>query len=698
MKVHNRHLSYPKKYRPDIDGLRAVAILAVIGFHAFPNWVGGGFIGVDVFFVISGYLISTTIFVSLDRGTFSIFEFYARRIRRIFPALIVVLAVCFSFGWFVLYDVEYQMLGKHIAAGAGFVSNIVLWNEAGYFDNSADTKPLLHLWSLGIEEQFYIFWPLLLWFAWKRKLNLLQITIVIAIVSFFLNIKGIRQDAVQTFYSPQTRFWELLSGSLLAYALLCRSNSSANVRIEILSAISSIAHNKKKGTYGRAIANIFSFAGLFLLLYGFLGMNKEMSFPGNWALIPVIGSLLLLIGGDKAWINRVILSNRVAVWFGLISFPLYLWHWPLLSFARIIESEVPSLNIRVAALAISVLLAWLTYELVERPLRIDKHLNAKAMILFVLMAVIGYVGYNSYSRNGLPFRFISKLSAQKTSQLSYAFPTNNECVIDYPYATHSCFESEKKYLTSIALIGDSHMEALTHGFKDLFDKNSLRFNMLAIGKGGCMPFLNTDYLYQTRSGGCMDVITPAIEDVVKRQDVKWVILVGRHAFRFFGEGFGDIEKSNGVLPFFTYIYQNNNKSHSYSNQEVFELGLKTTIDEIVKSGKKVIFVHQLPELGFDMRGCLDGLNRFNTNKIKNCTLNIDVVMERLSPYRDSVNRTIGNNPNVFQYDPLPLVCNKDSCKLFSNAGLLFYRDDDHMSMYGAEEIAKEITDKILTRQ
>lgn len=182
MTAQQTHLSHPN-YRPDIDGLRAIAVLAVVAFHAFPSWVRGGFIGVDVFFVVSGYLISTIIFENLDRGTFCFSEFYARRIKRIFPALILVLISCFAFGWFFLLSDELNQLGKHVAAGAGFVSNLVLWNESGYFDNSAETKPLLHLWSLGIEEQFYIVWPLLLWFAWKCKFNLLTITIVFAATS-----------------------------------------------------------------------------------------------------------------------------------------------------------------------------------------------------------------------------------------------------------------------------------------------------------------------------------------------------------------------------------------------------------------------------------------------------------------------------------------------------------------------------------
>jgi len=393
------HLSHPK-YRPDIDGLRAIAVLAVVVFHAFPDWLKGGFIGVDVFFVISGYLISTIIYENLERGTFSFSEFYARRIKRIFPALILVLIACLSFGWFVLFADEYEQLGKHIGAGAGFISNIVLWNEAGYFDNTADTKPLLHLWSLGIEEQFYIIWPLLLWFSWKRKLNLLTITIIFALTSFTLNLMTITQNPVATFYSPLTRFWELLCGSLLAWVTLYKKNTFLNLRNKI----NSYLNGEKKGADSKAVSNVLSIFGLLLLAYGFWRINKELSFPGQWALIPVIGTFLLITAGSKAFINRIILSNKVAVWFGLISFPLYLWHWPLLSFARIVEGDVPILNIRITAVVLSILLAWVTYKFVEHPIRIGKHSKVKVTVLVMLMAIVGYGGYYTYKRDGLSSR------------------------------------------------------------------------------------------------------------------------------------------------------------------------------------------------------------------------------------------------------------------------------------------------------
>jgi peptidoglycan/LPS O-acetylase OafA/YrhL len=403
MKVQQTHLSHPK-YRPDIDGLRAVAVLAVVAFHAFPSWVRGGFIGVDVFFVISGYLISTIIFESLDRGTFSFSEFYARRIRRIFPALLIVLISCLVFGWFELLADEFKKLGKHIAAGTGFVSNLVLWSEAGYFDNSAETKPLLHLWSLGIEEQFYIIWPLLLWFSWKYRFNFLAVTIIVAIVSFLLNIKGIKRDSVATFYSPQTRFWEFLCGSLLAWFLIYKKGNFSNIKNKICRFLS-VGRDKNNQEGDRnTFSNVISFIGIFLLAYGFFRINKGLNFPGKWALIPVLGSVLIIMAGSKAWINKKILSNNIFVWFGLISFPLYLWHWPILSFARIVVGEEPSRDIRIAAIILAVLLSWLTYKIIEHPLRFGEHSKSKVTVLVVLMVIVGCIGYRVYERDGLFLR------------------------------------------------------------------------------------------------------------------------------------------------------------------------------------------------------------------------------------------------------------------------------------------------------
>ncbi|MBU3584120.1 acyltransferase [Polynucleobacter sp. 15G-AUS-farblos] len=381
-------------YRPDIDGLRALAVLCVVLFHAFPTVLPGGFIGVDLFFVISGFLICTILFSQFEAGTFSVWDFYDRRIRRIFPALILVLFSCYAFGWLTLFADEYMQLGKHITAGTGFISNFVFWQEAGYFDNVADTKPLLHLWSLGIEEQFYIIWPLVLWLGYRFKANLLVITILVAITSFVLNIRGIniKHDLVATFYSPQTRFWELLLGAILAYVTLHP--------IQRLNGFTANPEQHQK------IQSAQSALGLVLVALGVALIHKQSPFPGWWALLPTLGAVLIIHAGPKAVINRHLLSNKLMVWMGLISYPLYLWHWPILSFLRIIEGEVPKVELRIVAVALSLILSTLTYLLVERPIRFGKKSLRKVttIILALLMAIVGYLGYTSYQRQGLSDR------------------------------------------------------------------------------------------------------------------------------------------------------------------------------------------------------------------------------------------------------------------------------------------------------
>jgi peptidoglycan/LPS O-acetylase OafA/YrhL len=280
-------------YRPDIDGLRAIAVLSVVLFHGFPQIFRGGFIGVDVFFVLSGYLISRIIFEQLNLGTFNFLDFYARRIKRIFPALLVVLVAVYLAGWFILLADEYAQLGQHIAAGAAFISNFVLWGESGYFDNSAHTKPLLHLWSLGIEEQFYIVWPLLLWLASKLRFSFFVLTFILAALSFYLNITGIKSDAVATFYSPQTRIWELLVGSGLAWCALYKKDGLADVAMFIDKCFRRQKTVVDPVRVRERMANALSCLGFILLIYSLIRFNRDLQFPGKWALIPVLGTAFI---------------------------------------------------------------------------------------------------------------------------------------------------------------------------------------------------------------------------------------------------------------------------------------------------------------------------------------------------------------------------------------------------------------------
>ena len=485
------------KYRPDIDGLRALAVLAVIGFHAFPELIPGGFIGVDVFFVISGFLISTILFENLAAQSFSFLDFYSRRIRRIFPALILVLVSCYLVGWFVLLPDEYSQLGKHMAGGAGFIQNWLLWGESGYFDNVAETKPLLHLWSLGIEEQFYIIWPILLWLAYRLRLNLLTLTILTGLISFALNIHGIsvKQDLVATFYSPQTRFWELAIGAVLAYLLLYPSprwQSSWEAGKRMLCRVV-WADPQSPNTDA---ANLFSCLGLTLIVLGAALINKTSAFPGWWALLPTVGALLLLAAGPHAHLNRIILSNRLIVAIGLISYPLYLWHWAILSFLRILAGETPLWWQRALGLLIAVALSYLTYRFIEKPIRFGKSpkwQQRKTIALIIVMLAIGGVGYNTHARDGLAFRFskwnFSLYYQQRHNEPIAVYGSLGEIKkkCDFVFGmqiAEQCYVSNPAYKHHMLLWGDSTAQMLAYGLmKNL--PSDWQFNEVI--SSGCWP-------------------------------------------------------------------------------------------------------------------------------------------------------------------------------------------------------------------
>src|SRR5476649_1669486 len=314
--------------RPDIDGLRAVAVLIVVGFHACPQFDPSGFIGVDIFFVISGYLISTIVLRQLSAGRFSFLDFYGRRARRLLPALLAVLVACLVAGWLLLLPREFKEFGRHVAAAAAFVPNIMLWHESGYFDTSASAKPLLHLWSLGIEEQFYLLWPLLLVAIPRGKGRMLALTALLAVISFAYSVYATDHQPVAAFFSPMSRWWELMLGGLLAQ------------------------FTRKRPSLGHCRDNVASLAGTLLIAATLLLLDSEEGFPGWWALPPAAGTFLLLLAGSRAWVNRL-LSNRLLVGCGLISYPLYLWHWPILTFARLYKSAPIGTPATIAAIALS---------------------------------------------------------------------------------------------------------------------------------------------------------------------------------------------------------------------------------------------------------------------------------------------------------------------------------------------------------
>lgn len=656
---HNVH----PVYRPDIDGLRAVAILSVVVFHAFPTHLRGGFVGVDIFFVISGFLISNIIFRSLQRGDFSFTEFYAHRIKRIFPALILVLATSFALGWFTLLPDEFKQLGKHMAAGAGFVQNFVLWKEAGYFDTASELKPLMHLWSLAIEEQFYLIYPLLIWAAWRFRLNALAVLIVLAALSFGLNVLEIRGEAVKTFFVPQTRYWELLAGAVLAYLQLFRRTQPAAGEGQDATSPVLIGQTASSAHRRRVRNNLQSACGLFLILVAAIAIHKGKAFPGWWALAPVMGAFLLILAGPQAWVNRNLLANRLMVFVGVISYPLYLWHWPILSFARIVEAEMPSPEIRGAAVAFSFLLAWLTYRLLERPIRFGRKTWVKTALLSCLLTLVGSVGYVAYQRDGLGFRF-EKLApeyAKEVLKISEAWKFR-----DYPQPEASYVDGKYGFLTlgqgkehRILFVGDSHAQQYWNTAAAALQKDPSANTSVMFADLGVPPKLDQQIMAD-----------PAIDAVVF--SYYWAYKYGsdkvNQPMRCCGPGRG------GVMGFY------NLPLHSPEQMDQIDSDLKNTVDSLKNAGKKVYFVLDNP-FGEE----LDPHSKVTRSIWHGIRISVpppltrEMAIDRAEPVRSRILKIARETASIV-IDPIQFLCGEDVCPAFSEDGELLYKDYDHLSL------------------
>jgi len=648
-----------KSYRPDIDGLRAIAVLAVVSFHFFPEWVGGGFIGVDIFFVISGFLISSIIHKELEHHTFSFVDFYSRRVRRIFPALILVLLSCLTLGWCFLLADEYKQLGQHVFAGSGFASNLMLWSESGYFDNASETKPLLHLWSLGIEEQFYFIWPLLLWVLYKKKHNVFLITILIAIASFIANIYLVGNNPVADFYSPMTRFWELMIGAIVAYLLFYKPQN--------------LIRWSGRGINNGGIFNeVLSGVGLCLLASALLLLTKESSFPGWWALLPTLGAAFLILGGEAAWVNSRILSNHFLVWVGLISFPLYLWHWTLLSIIRIIDGEAPTVSWRLAIVALSITLAWLTYQLIEKPIRFGGYAKTKTISLIALMIITGSLGYYIFAKDGVGVRF--QLN-ESTQQLLIRDPEpeidRSNCIAQYPFLKNLEYCGISKNLPpTIAIIGDSHAYHLYSSFSRLLNSKSV----IILKHSSCLPFSSAEMLQRD---DCENRVSETIKFLKNQKSIKTIYIGGYWSY-LISKGYGE-QGDNWQIPL---APTENDINSFYHNGKSF-------LSKINRMDRKVVLMMDTPNLNFNIRQCLKIRPfTFTENSIKQCIVKRDVYESRVSRSNEILLR-LGEGLNLNIFDPTPIFCNINYCKSM-DGNVPMYIDGHHLNKYAANMVVRRL--------
>ena len=526
-------------YRPDIDGLRAVAVTAVILYHFFPNAIPGGFIGVDVFFVISGYLISSIIFKQLQEQKFVFSQFYLRRSWRLFPALSLVIAATLAYGFISLQIDELVQLTKHASGGTLFISNFIFLRESGYFDTSAEAKPLLHLWSLSVEEQFYLLWPLAIFFVYKKRKPLLPLFLFLAFIcSFWFCIHHANHDPTAAFYLPYTRFWELIVGAGIALPQQLGYRLTAADRYTTLQSI----------------------LGFMLLICGFWGLSQATIFPGWWASLPVIGSALLINAGPNAMINRLLLSHRLVVSLGLISYPLYLWHVPILAYINIESGHLVSTTIRVIAMLLAILFAILTYKCIELPLRrFHKSRKATLAMLFA-MALVSTISmsaflllerrvespdtdeiifntdsktkfYQFYAnspngrwRNFFEEKFRHDCNFFMVEQFYAGTPTRTP----KPEIAESCFTRNPAATHAVLIWGDSHAQMINSGLTNNLPSN---WQVLQVASSGCAPDLG--FSQQSKTEYCAHSNWFALRTA--RELKPDVVVLAQHDFHFASE-------------------------------------------------------------------------------------------------------------------------------------------------------------------
>lgn len=472
-------------YRGDIDGLRAIAVLSVIAFHTAPEKFPGGFVGVDIFFVISGFLISSIIYKELESNAFSIVEFYIRRIRRIYPALFLVLsAVCVA-GWIFLLPTDFVTLGRQILGGSTFAANFVLWWQSGYFSPEAALKPLLHLWSLGVEEQYYLIFPVIcvVFYRSRSHWTLPTVFLAIAAVSMLVNVAFVSRYSAATYFLPFSRLWELFVGAGLSLSM--QRSLQAHWESQLLA----------KWQHGIGLL------GLVLLLVSVFCVDQFDAFPGWWALLPTIGAALVIAAGQTSWVNRYVLSCKPAVFVGLISYPLYLWHWPILSFMRIAKFnwgiKISTLQ-KGAMISLAFLLAYLTYRLIELPIRHVKQKEQRrkgALWLLGCVALTGTFGVLVVLMGGFPARLPSAVVAldhdyARDALISYregtCFLRQDQFAVSF---SSSCVDTQEWRAAQplVFVWGDSHAADLVPGFRTLQDRSEVRLAQYTAV--GCAPII-----------------------------------------------------------------------------------------------------------------------------------------------------------------------------------------------------------------
>ena len=663
------------QYRKDVDGLRSIAVLPVILYHAGISAFSGGYVGVDIFFVISGYLITGIISAEMAEGNFSVSNFYVRRIKRIFPALYFMMLATIIMSWFLLLPEHFRNFGKSVAATVFFGSNFFFWKQSGYFDEAAETKPLLHTWSLGVEEQFYILFPLFLFWLYRRRKNAgFAVTAVFA-VSLLLSVFLTYRKPEMSFYLLPTRAWELMLGAMLALGVFRRTDNPA-------------------------VLNALSVAGFGMIAASVVLFNSATPFPGYSALLPCVGTALVIYAGERGIINRI-LSLSPLVFIGLLSYALYLWHWPFIAFRNYYKNLVGDVFFVSDwfAIGLTFLLAVISFYLVEQPFRRMKFTSPRRLFIgtAAVMALFTLAGAAVYKTDGIPSRMPESVSVVTDVQESTYRST--DCYYRDPMKakiSNLCRMGDIDKLPSFIVWGDSHALSLTDGMNKYGLENGI--TGVFAGKSSCPPLRLVRILLNDVPTNCRQFNDIIFNEVTADAGIRDIFLVGRWEVYsgkpMLGNDFGteitlDRALTKNVI--------------EKDNLKVFEEALIRTVGSLERAGKNVYFVMDVPEVPYDVPSEMGKIEYFKhvfpaLTSFVSSTLPFSHYEKRNEDVLKVLER-VKQKTNVKVIDIQNVFCKDGECKL-TEGGKSLYADDDHLSIYGSEyvlEQGKALFDDILKK-
>lgn len=628
------------KYRAEIDGLRAIAVLPVILFHAGFDLFSGGYVGVDVFFVISGYLITSILISDIENNRFSLANFYERRARRILPVLFFVMLVCVPISWYLMVPSQMKDFSQSLFAVSLFASNILFWSQSDYFAASAEEKPLLHTWSLAVEEQYYFIFPIFLLLTWRYgKSRVFWLIVCLSLASLALSEWGWRNKPVANFYLAPTRAWELLAGSISAFLI-----------------------NKR----GVAKNSVLALLGLLAIIFSIFFYDKETPFPSLYALPTVLGTVCVILFAEKSTLTNRILSTRILVGIGLISYSAYLWHQPLFAFSRIKTLEPLSSIYLIFISAAALVLAFFSWRFIENPFR-NRFLVTRNMMFYSIPFVLflpfalGLVGHitNGFEKQLLTDKQLRVLRTATTSPKRERCHTGGRDYLKYDEACEY-FDGE----LTVAVFGDSHAVELAYALAEELAPSGQSLKHLSFSN--CIP---SYAIVVSGYEDCSRWTNDTVNRLSKDPAIQTVVI----SYRINAALFGGHEATYPRLP----------GLRSEEDVERIWLAYTRLLVALEEAGKKVILVLQAPELNQPIDRLIE---RSQNPNAEISSLSRDWWLRRTEFVRDRV-QEIPESIDVV--DPSELFCNETHC-FAARDGLAYYFDDDHLSINGAALVVKKL--------